>query len=310
MSNVSPPPCPITGAPPVRHVQRISPTLLKDLWRIIFKVDVTSDFAGVERFDLWESPTGLHYFSPPLAGDTGFYKSFYDGMRRRGHYPEHSIRGAFRVAASEIGDGERVLDVGCGYGGLRTLIPHARYLGLDPNFGGEADWACKETLEQHLETMEGQYDVACAFEVIEHVPDPALMVRNLARAVRPGGRVIVSVPHVPSALTRIPNFVLNAPPHHLTWWTDPALRAVASQAGLETEKIVAPPWCDVSSKMYWVDRFTLIKSSDVYFRHSWPIHISSMIGMALGIAADKAFGPPKNARDEGAGLQLFARKPD
>lgn len=309
MSELPPPPCPITGAAPVRHVQRVSPTLLKDLWRIVFKVDVTPDFAGVKRFDLWESPIGLHYFDPPLEGSHAFYTAMYEGARQRGEYPEHSIRGAFHLVAGEVGEGERVLDVGCGYGGLRTLIPQARYLGLDPNFAGDTDWARKESLEQHLTTMEGQYDIACAIEVIEHVVDPTLMVRNLARAVRPGGRVMVSVPHVPSALTRIPNFVMNAPPHHLTWWTDAALRAVAAQAGLVTDRIVPTPWCEVSGMIYWVDRFTLIKSRDTYFRHSWPLHVSSMLGWTLGYVANRIFGPPNDARAGGAGLLMVARKP-
>lgn len=309
MPDAALPPCPITGAAPVRHVQRISIPLLKDLWRIIFNVDVTSDFAGVTQFDLWESPTGLHYFDPPIAGNAAFYTAFYEGARSRGQYPDHGIRGAFHVAAREIGEGERVLDVGCGYGGLRGLIPQARYLGLDPNFAGDTEWARKESLERHIETMEGQYDVACAFEVIEHVPDPVTMVRDLARAVRPGGRVMISVPHIPSALTRIPNFVMNAPPHHLTWWTESALRAVAAQAGLVADRIVATPWCEVSSKIYWVDRFTLIKSRGAYFRHSWPLHVSGIAGLKLGMAADRLFGLPKNAKDEGSGLLMFARKP-
>lgn len=310
MSEIPPVPCPITGLAPVRHVQRVSPTLLKDLWRIAFGVDVSSSFGTVRRFDLWESPTGLYYFDPPLAGDTAFYTALYTRLLRgKGYYSPGDIRGVLRVGAREIRDGERVLDIGCGYGELHSLIPNARYVGLDPHLADDVPGARKESLEDHLKSAENAYDVACAFEVIEHTADPALMVRNMARAVRPSGRVIVSVPRVPSAMTRVPNFQMSAPPHHLTWWTEPALRAVAAQAGLEAETVVIAPWCKLTSQVYWIERFSLIKSGDTYYRHSWPLHATSAIAWTLGLAANRLRGVPKGVDDEGPNLVMVARKP-
>jgi len=303
------PPCPITGAAPLRLVQRVSPKLLRDLWRLEFGVDAGPSFKGVESFDLWESPTGLYYFDPMLEGDADFYKGYYQFLEKRGHYKAGALRGPLRIAADEIRTGERVIDVGCGYGGLRNLVPHAEYLGLDPHFSEQVAWARAETLEDHLIENEGRYDVACIFDVVEHLSNPLQMIQNMARAVKPNGRVFVSVPHVPSAVTRIPNFLLNAPPHHLTWWTESSLHAVAAQAGLEVERIIATPWCDVSSKVYWIARFSPIKTRQVFFKHSWPLHFSALVGAVLGLTVDKIVGVPKNAKDEGAGLLMLARKP-
>jgi len=42
----------------------------------------------------------------------------------------------------------------------------------------------------------------CAFEVLEHLSTPGAMFADMMRAVRPGGLVIVGVPHLPSAFTR------------------------------------------------------------------------------------------------------------
>jgi len=63
MSAEATPLCPVTGQPAVRRVQWVTSRLLVDLWRIAFGVDVRGNFAGVERFGLWASPTGLYSFS-------------------------------------------------------------------------------------------------------------------------------------------------------------------------------------------------------------------------------------------------------
>ena len=50
------------------------------------------------------------------------------------------------------------------------------------------------------------------------------------------------VPSRDSAITEIPNFVLNAPPHHLSWWNEDALRVLADRLDLLTEAIEAVPF--------------------------------------------------------------------
>lgn len=127
------PACPVTGAPAVRLVQWISTKFLISLWRIIFHVDARASFGQHERIGLWESPTGLYFFDPPLEGDRAFYTQFYDVLLRRKLWSHDAIRHEFELAGRRIGAGAQVLDVGCGFASFRQVIPHARYLGLDPN---------------------------------------------------------------------------------------------------------------------------------------------------------------------------------
>lgn len=308
---VVPPLCPVTGEPAVRLVQWVNARFLADLWRIAMRVDVIPSFKGTRRFGLWESPTGLYFFDPMREGDASFYTKLYERLNIR-HYPrEGHPRAEFRLAARHVENGARVLDVGCGFGAFRHEVKHARYTGLDPHFSGEpgADWARIETLDEHLKANAGVYDVCSAFQVLEHVENPVGMVENMMRAVRPGGLVIVGVPHVPAAHTRIPNYLINAVPHHLTWWTEPALRRIAERVGLIEARVETAPWADVDGLVYWMGRVSPVKCQDRHYKHSWAWHASALVGFLGGYVMWKINPTPKT-KDEGASLLLVARKPD
>ena len=77
VSEPFPPLCPITGLPATRRIQQVSSALLIALWRASFGVSTARQLGAVERFGLWESPCGLAFFHPMIAGDEKFYRDFY-----------------------------------------------------------------------------------------------------------------------------------------------------------------------------------------------------------------------------------------
>ncbi len=303
--------CPVTGKPAIRLVQRVDARLLTALWRIVFRTDPRTSFKGTSRFGLWESPTGLYFFDPMLAGDAAFYARFYESRGMQG-YLRNPDRGEFCVAASLIAAGDRVLDVGCGFGAFRHRVAHAEYTGLDPHFAGDPrdnPWARAESLSDHLVDHAGAYDVVCAFQVVEHVEDPVGLVSEMARAVRPGGTIFVGVPHVPSAQTRIPNWLTNAAPHHLTWWTETALKALAGRAGLVEPRVLVSPWTRSDVFVYWMDRFSLVTARSRHYRHALAWHLAPLLAACPAFLASRVLPLPVPGSDEGVSLLLVAQRP-
>ena len=103
--------------------------------------------------------------------------------------------------------GKRVLDVGCGGGILADAMARrgANVLGIDlatkslrvaQLHAMEAQTPHVQYREVSAETLATEqpesFDVVTCMEMLEHVPDPSLIVRACAALVKPGGRVFFS----------------------------------------------------------------------------------------------------------------------
>lgn len=127
----------------------------------------------------------------------GAFKSLHDINPLRVDYVCDKSDGLF---------GKSVLDIGCGGGILSEALAArgANVTGIDMvdaslevaklhllESGFDVDYQLS-TAEAWAEKYAQKYDVVCCLEMLEHVPEPALIVQAAARLVKPGGKVIFS----------------------------------------------------------------------------------------------------------------------
>lgn len=96
------------------------------------------------------------------------------------------LKAALLSVASE--DALRVLDYGCGMSPYKSLWPRSEYI--------RADYMTSPGLTHVLEETgtvpepDGSFDVILSTQVMEHLRDPEIHLREAARLLKPGGRLI------------------------------------------------------------------------------------------------------------------------
>jgi len=151
-----------------------------------------------------------------------------------------------------------VLDVGCGEGVLTAQWADRpgveRIVGIDledPKLQAEWDERRRPNLEYRVMRAEnlpfagGEFELAAAIEVLEHVPDPEHTAAEMVRAA--SGHLLVSVPREP--LWRGLNMARGAylgdlgnTPGHLNHWSKRAFMALLARHGEVVEARSPFPW--------------------------------------------------------------------
>ena len=94
----------------------------------------------------------------------------------------------------------RLLDIGCGWEArlLRASEPHIRQgVGIDfkaPDLQTPKLRTMALTLEDRLPFEAASFDVVTLLAVLEHLSRPREMVGEISRVLRPGGRLVMTVP--------------------------------------------------------------------------------------------------------------------
>jgi ubiquinone/menaquinone biosynthesis C-methylase UbiE len=142
-----------------------------------------------------------------VAADAATARDLATRLELRGTAPDEADARDTYLTLLDLAAGERVLDVGCGSGVVTRQIagrvgPTGRVVGLDPSpalLAVARELAREAGLTDNVEFLEGSalrlpfpdasFDAVVCVTVLSHVPKGETAIPELARVLRPGGRL-------------------------------------------------------------------------------------------------------------------------
>jgi len=144
----------------------------------------------------------------------------------RSHPYAHYIRALPRALADLASDldvrpGGRVLDYGC------ADAPYRRFFAADVEFvgadlPGNPDASLELNGDGTVPVADESFDAVLSTQVLEHVDDPALYLRECLRVLRPGGHLLLSTHGT---------FIYHPDPEDYWRWTCAGLKKAVADAG-------------------------------------------------------------------------------
>ena len=185
------------------------------------------------------------------------WDEYYGGLRRINAYTKARydvVADCLRAAG--VGRGARVLDVGCGDGALAGVLATrlgCEVSGVDTNRLA-IDYAAVEFAERghagDFRLIEGYrndhaddaFDAVVCSDVIEHVREPAAMLREIRRVLRPRGALVLTTP------IRFTEAPLD-PMHVREWFVDEFVEFCAEVFGAPDRLLKTHP-------VFWYEAYT------------------------------------------------------
>jgi SAM-dependent methyltransferase len=146
-------------------------------------------------------------------------------LRRHLLHFEARIEDAVREFAAALAPGARVLDAGAGEGRHAAFFPRQRYCGVDLAIGDDSwDYRRLDVVADvsALPMAAGCFEAAISIVTLEHLPDPASALAEIARVLKPGGRLLLVVPQ---------EWEVHQAPHDYFRFTRYGVRRMLEKAG-------------------------------------------------------------------------------
>jgi 2-polyprenyl-3-methyl-5-hydroxy-6-metoxy-1,4-benzoquinol methylase len=198
----------------------------------------------------------------------GLINSLYHLVRKR------TLQAKKNLIITETGIQQgTVLDIGCGTGAFLHTMQTAgwRITGLEPDDNARAK--AKELYNLQPQSPEGllnlpaqYFDAITMWHVIEHVHELHAYINQLAKIIKPGGKILIAVPNYTSndAATYGKYWAAFDVPRHLYHFSPGAMRQLLAKHGLQVSAI-KPMWFDsyyvcMLSEQYKTGRGNSIKA--------------------------------------------------
>lgn len=154
-----------------------------------------------------------------------------DRLRRYIYSFEAMIEDAVNGLAASLPAGSRVLDAGAGEGQYSGYFRQHRYTGVDLGVGDTAwDYGALDAIADlnQLPFRDDTFDGSLNIVTLEHLKEPKLALREIARVLKPGGLLLIVAPH---------EWEVHQSPHDFFRYTRHGLAYLFAEAGLEVRTL-------------------------------------------------------------------------
>jgi 2-polyprenyl-3-methyl-5-hydroxy-6-metoxy-1,4-benzoquinol methylase len=221
---------PLTGSANIVLENSIETKEIIGAYQNQFGIDVKEVFQGMNSVHLYKCLDSHYRFFYPfnISGNTFFYEQL---QKFDWYYIEWKWE--HEACLKYFQPGNKVLEIGCAKGSFIERVSQmgSKATGLELNLKAATEGRSKglpiltETIEEHAGKFPGKYDVVCSFHVMEHIADIKKILKASIQALKPGGKLIISVPNNDSYLGLDKNY-LNMPPHHMGLWNKKSLKSL------------------------------------------------------------------------------------
>lgn len=255
----SPPACPACGS--LQFLPQGEPLSLPAIlrrWQDVGGVIISDDLrqyystAGRETTRLHQCACcEFAMYCPPIVGS----KEFYAAVTVNDYYVGE--KWDFNQALAELQSMgmPHVLDVGCGSGHFLNLLKSNGIIAAGYEFNHEAAEVARANghnvlSDVELASIDDSFDAICTFQVLEHLAEPLSFLKTINGLLKPGGKLILSVPDAAGPIRNFPDALTEIPPHHVSRWTARTFPSCVAKVGFSLEKIAVEPLPDYLWQWY------------------------------------------------------------
>jgi SAM-dependent methyltransferase len=144
---------------------------------------------------------------------------------------EAELEAAVEAFAESLPRGARLLDAGAGEVRFKPLFGRQRYVGVDLGVGDEGwDYKALDAVADlaRLPFADGSFEGAINIVTLEHVPEPGLVLGEIARVLVAGAPFLIVVPH---------EWEEHQQPHDFFRYTRYGLKHLLAKAGFEVVEL-------------------------------------------------------------------------